>query len=128
MPLPLWPYKLLPFGRRSEINGAEYLRSLGFKVVASGYRTKHGEVDLIAWHGDILVFVEVKARSFDSNPEEAVNFRKRQRVIKAAHAYLAQYKLQAAPYRFDILAIISKPGDKPEYRLLHDAFRDNPGF
>ena len=123
MPLPIWPLKLIPFGRRSEIGAADYLRSLGFKIVASSYRTKLGEVDLIAWHGDILVFVEVKARSSDAPPEDNVGLRKQQRVIRAARAYIAQYKLHDANYRFDILAVTSKPGRPPEYRLLKDAFR-----
>ena len=63
MPFPLLlVYRSSPFGRRSEIERCDHLRSLGFSVVASGYRAKGGEVDLIAWEGDVLVFVEVKAR------------------------------------------------------------------
>lgn len=122
MPLPIWLYKRIPFGRRSEIGAADYLRSLGFKIVASGYRTKTGEIDIVAWHGKILVFVEVKARSSDAPPEDNVGERKRQRVIRAAHAYISQYKLQESTYRFDILSVTSKSGAKPEYRLLQDAF------
>jgi putative endonuclease len=124
MPLPIWLYKHVPFGRRSEIGGIAYLRSLGFKIVASGYRTKAGEVDIVAWHGDVLVFVEVKARRSDAPPEDNVGSRKRERVIRAAHAYIAQYKLQHASYRFDILSVSSRLGEKPEYRLLEDAFHD----
>ena len=123
MPLPLWPFKLIPFGRRSEIGAADYLRSLGFKIVASSYRTRLGEVDLVAWHGDTLVFVEVKARSSDAPPEDNVGRRKQQRVVRAARAYIARYKLHDANYRFDILAVTSKPGQPTEYRLLKDAFR-----
>src|SRR5678809_1644146 len=76
MPFPLWWFRLIPFGRRSEIEGAAYLRSLGFRIVASGYRTPEGEVDLVAWDCDQLVFVEVKARHSDAPPEDAVGFRK----------------------------------------------------
>src|SRR5688572_33219021 len=101
MPLPTWPFKLIPFGRRSEIGAADYLRSLGFKIVASSYRTRLGEVDLVAWHGETLVFVEVKARRSDAPPEDNVGLRKQQRVIRAARAYIARYKLHDAKYRFD---------------------------
>lgn len=79
MPFPLWWFRLIPFGRRSEIDGAAYLRALGFRIVASGYRIPEGEVDLVAWDGDQLVFIEVKARHSDAPPEDAVGFRKNSR-------------------------------------------------
>ena len=125
MPFPLWWFRLLPFGRRSEIEGADYLRSLGFRIVASGYRIPEGEVDLVAWDGDILVFVEVKARHSEDPPEDAVGFRKQQRVIRAAHSYIARYRHQDRSYRFDILAISEFAGRDPIYRLLRDAFRES---
>jgi putative endonuclease len=117
-----WWRRVVPFGRRSEIDGAAYLRSIGFRVIASGYRTRAGEIDLIAWEGEVLVFVEVKALRANAPPEDAVGRRKQQRVMKAARSYLSQYRLQEVPYRFDILAISARPGRKPEFRLLRDAF------
>jgi putative endonuclease len=128
MPLPLWWFRLLPFGRRSEIDGAAYLRSLGFKVVASGYRISAGEVDLIAWDGDQLVFIEVKSRHSEAPPEDAVGFRKQQRVIRAAHSYIARYRHFERSYRFDILAVTVLPGREPLFRLLRDAFQEPPPF
>ena len=124
MPFPLWWFRLLPFGRRSEIEGAAYLRSLGFRIVASGYRIQEGEVDLVAWDGDTLVFIEVKARHSDAPPEDAVGFRKQQRVIRAAQSYIARYRHHDRSYRYDILAITELPGRDPIYRLLRDAFRE----
>jgi len=117
-----WWRSVIPFGRRSEIGGAGYLRSLGFRVIASGYRTREGEVDLIAWDGDVLVFVEVKALRSGAPPEAAVNLKKQRRVARAARSYLAQYRLGGAPYRFDILAVSVLPGQKPGFRLLRNAF------
>jgi putative endonuclease len=119
-----WWRRVLPFGRRSEIDGAAYLRSVGFRVIASGYRTREGEVDLIAWDGDVLVFVEVKALHSGVSPEAAVGRRKQQRVARAARAYLAQYRMHSAMYRFDILAVSVLPAQKPVFRLLRDAFRE----
>lgn len=117
-----WWRRVIPFGRRSEIDGAAYLRSIGFRVIASGYRTRAGEVDLVAWDGDVLVFVEVKALHSDLPPEGAVGPRKQQRVIRAARSYITQYRLHEAPYRFDILAVTVLPGQNPVFRLLRDAF------
>lgn len=119
----LWPRPAIPLGRQSEIDSAAYLRSLGYKVVASGYRTRLGEVDLIAWDGEVLVFVEVKSLRSENPPEDAVGFRKQQKIIRAARDYIARYKLQAASYRFDILAVTARPGSPPAFRLLRDAFR-----
>ena len=79
MPFPMFLYRLLPFGRESELLGMEYLRSLGYRVVASSYRTQDGEVDIIAWDGEVLTFVEVKSLSAGGSPEDAVGARKRQR-------------------------------------------------
>jgi|SRR5579884_2051196 len=114
---------LLPFWRRSEINAAEYLRSQGYRVIASGYRVQQGEVDLIAWDGEVLVFVEVKSRQNQDEPEAAVGATKRRRVIRAAKAYIARYKLQDKTHRFDIVAVNQAKKGGPTYRLLRDAFR-----
>src|SRR5678815_1309210 len=105
-----WWRRVLPFGRQSEIDGAAYLRSIGFRVIGSGYRTARGEIDLVAWEGDILVFVEVKALHSNAPPEGAVGFRKQQRIQRAAKSYRQQYRLLDAPYRFDILAVTADQG------------------
>jgi putative endonuclease len=122
-----WWRSLIPFGRRSEIDGAGYLRSAGFRVIASGFRTREGEVDLIAWEGDVLVFVEVKALHSNAPPEGAVGLRKQRRVASAARSYLMQYRLHGTPHRFDILAVTVLPGEKPAFRLLRDAFKGRIG-
>ena len=122
MSLLSWWRNVIPFGRRSEIDGAGYLRAIGYRVVGSGYRTRNGEIDLIAWDSDVLVFVEVKSLHSEAPPEDAVGPRKQQRVMSAAHSYIAKYRLQDARYRFDVLAVTVRPGEKPEFRLLRDAF------
>ena len=122
MPFPLLFHRLLTFGRRSEILAINYLRSLGYRIVISPYRVKTGEVDIIAWEGDVLVFVEVKARQNSEPPEDSVGYRKQQRIIHAAHAYISRHRLHETPYRFDILAISVLPHSQPQFRLLRDAF------
>jgi putative endonuclease len=95
---------------------------MGYRVVGSGYRTRAGEIDLIAWDGRILVFVEVKSLQSGMPPEDAVGPRKQRRVMLAAESYISRYRLQGTPYRFDILAVSVSPGAKPVFRLLRDAF------
>jgi putative endonuclease len=124
MPFPLLLHRLLTFGRRSEILAADHLRTLGYRIVASPYRTKTGEVDIVAWERDTLAFIEVKARKNTDPPEDSVGWQKQQRIIRAAHAYMTRYRLHDKPYRFDVLAVTTLPGSKPEFRLLRDAFAD----
>ena len=125
MPFPFLFHRLLTFGRRSEILAIDYLRSQGYRIVCSPYRTKTGEADVVAWDGDTLVFIEVKARKNTDPPEDSVGIQKQQRIIRAANAYVARYKLHDKPFRFDILAVTSIPGRKPVFRLLRDAFTIN---
>ena len=125
MPFPLLFHRLLTFGRRSEILAIDYLRSQGYRIVCSPYRTKTGEADVVAWDDDTLVFIEVKSRKNTDPPEDSVGIQKQQRIIRAANAYVARYKLHDKPFRFDILAVTSIPGRKPVFRLLRDAFTIN---
>src|SRR5215469_3458517 len=114
MPFSLLLHRLLTFGRRSEILALDHLRSHGYRILTSPYRTKTGEVDIIAWDGDTLVFVEVKARKNTDPPEDSVGPQRQQRIIRAAQAYIARYRLQDKPYRFDVLPVTSLPRSKPE--------------
>jgi putative endonuclease len=116
-------FRLLAFGRRSELLAIRHLRSLGYRVLTSRYRTATGEVDVIAWDGPILAFIEVKSRQNSDPPEDSVGFTKRRRIIRAAHHYMSRYRLHDSPYRFDIVAVTVLPGSKPQFRLLRDAFR-----
>lgn len=123
MPFPLLLHRFLTFGRKSEIQAIDYLRSIGYRIITSGYRTRNGEVDIIARDGDVLVFVEVKARHSNEPPEDSVGFRKRQRIFRAAGTYMTRHHLHDAVYRFDIVAVTALPHTKPQIRLLRDAFR-----
>ena len=123
MPLPLIWRKIVGLGRRWEIRGAIYLRSLGYRLLASPYRTRQGEIDIVAMDGDCLVFVEVKARRSDPNPEDSVTSMKQLRIARAARVYRARHRPQNEPYRFDVLAVVDPDGGTPAFRLIKDAFR-----
>jgi putative endonuclease len=125
MPFPLFFHLFLPFGRRSEILAIDHLRSLGYRIVTSGYRTKLGEVDVVAWDGPVLVFIEVKARQNSEPPEDSVGHLKRRRIIRAAHQYISRYRLHDSPYRFDIVAVTVIPQCSPRFRVIQDAFRED---
>ena len=109
-------------GDRGERTAAEFLRRRGFKVLLRGYRTAQGEVDLICRDGDVVVFVEVKARR-RGHPAEAVDRRKQQRLTLAALHFLKRHGLLETRARFDIVAITWPEGDTPSLiEYLPNAF------
>lgn len=109
-------------GRRAEERAAEFLRSLGYRILARNYRWQGGEIDLIARDGDWLVFVEVKARSSRAYglPEEAITPQKRHRLLQTARRYLQQHPTEL-PVRFDVVALSGG-----EARLYRNAFSSDP--
>lgn len=111
-------------GRRAEERAAEFLRSLGYQILARNYRWRGGEIDLIAREGNCLVFVEVKARSSRTYglPEEAITPGKRQRLLRTARRYLQQHPTELL-VRFDVVALSGG-----EARLYRNAFSTDPSF
>lgn len=114
-------------GQKAEALARGFLEAKGFRVIAAKQRTKGGELDLVAWDDEVLVFVEVKARADDSHgrPEEAVDLRKQQRLISAAGAFLAELEGPEPICRFDVVAVDLKKGGNEELGVRHfiDAFR-----
>lgn len=94
-------------GNKGEQSAVSYLNTLGYKIIATKYRTKTGEIDIIAKDKECLVFVEVKTRRSISYgfPAEAVNFRKQQKIINTALCYLNQRGLVNTACRFDIVEV-----------------------
>ncbi|MFH1611520.1 MAG: YraN family protein [Patescibacteria group bacterium] len=95
------------FGNKAEDLAARFLVSKGYKIIKRQYKTRAGEIDLIARDGDEIVFVEVKARHGREFgfPEESVTAVKLRKIQATAELYLQKYKLQRAPYRIEVVAI-----------------------
>jgi putative endonuclease len=100
-------------GRSGEGLAVDYLRRQGYEIVGTNFRFDRAEVDVIAKDKDVLVFVEVKTRRGGTlgEPEEAVTFRKRDQIRKAAEGYLFEHKLADVECRFDVIAIKHMRGD-----------------
>jgi putative endonuclease len=121
-------------GMRGETYAYWYLRSKGYLMVARNYTVPglKGEIDMAGYDGRVLAFVEVKTRSVTSaakegsqirpSPEEAVNLEKRRNVSRMARQFLRARRIEAEPYRFDVLAIETRAGAKPEIRLHKGAY------
>lgn len=113
-------------GRWGESLVAEELRRRGCRVVASGYRTRFGEIDLIAEDGSYLLFVEVKLRKSDRfAPGRAfVDQGKQERIRTTAEIYLAQNPTERQP-RFDVAEVYAPQGTataQPRIVYLENAF------
>jgi putative endonuclease len=106
-------------GAAGEEKACSYLRAQGYRIVARNWSMRLGEIDIVARDGDVLVFVEVKARSSPGygGAEGAVGPAKRRRLAAAASAFLAEHRCELAS-RFDVVAL---EGD--DVRLVRDAFQ-----
>lgn len=99
-------------GDRGEAEVARYLRKKGYTLLASQWRCRFGELDLVAKNKKgVICFVEVKLRSPDSIalPREFVDEHKKERLRRAAASYLARYELDA-PARFDVAEVTDSGG------------------
>lgn len=94
-------------GKLGEEIALKYIISKGGKVIEKNYRTKMGEVDLIAKLNGELVFVEVKSRSNINYgyPSESVNYKKKRKIINVAKYYILTNSLENLSVRFDVIEI-----------------------
>ncbi|PVX52055.1 putative endonuclease [Balneicella halophila] len=97
-------------GKVGEIKAKEYLESKGYIIFHTNWRYKHKEIDLVALKNDILVFVEVKTRSFGGmqNARECITKSKMRFLIEAADAYVTMFN-RPEEVRFDLLALTKSP-------------------
>jgi len=140
VPVELAPHLLL--GQKGERVAAAYLEQAGYALVAANFvlpvgRNLRGaivnaEIDLVAYEGDVLCFVEVKTRASDwfAAPEQNVDRRKQRQITRAARVYRRTFGLAAAPYRYDVLSVILPPATaddplpNPRIELLRNFWTD----
>ena len=114
-------------GAWGEALAAQYLQKKHFKIVATNYRTRFGEIDLIVANRRYLVFVEVKLRKSDAfaNAFEYVDVHKQNRLRTTAEIYLSQNPTALQP-RFDVIEIYAPQGTQttnPKIHHMEDAFQ-----
>jgi|SRR5947209_6150597 len=95
-------------GRAGEDAAAAHMERLGYDVLARNHRTRYGELDLVCFDGDVLVFIEVKTRRGAGAPWDALGPRKQERVRRMAASYLAQApgRPLARSLRFDAVGVL----------------------
>ena len=111
-------------GKTGEDIAARELERRGYAILARRYRTRYGEIDIVARDGETTVFVEVKARISDEfgSAAEAVTRPKQRRLACMASDYLARNQLSNAPSRFDVVAIDGAGGPSEVVTVYAHAF------
>ena len=124
-------------GALGEAFAAAYLEQLGHRLVAANFtlpvgRNRRGaivnaEIDLIAYDGDTLCFIEVKSRSSDwfAPPQVNVDLRKRRQITRAARVYRQMLGIKDQPHRYDVVTVILANDSTPQIELLRNYWTDD---
>ncbi len=136
------PAPHLARGRRGESLAAGHLERAGYRLVASNFKLNVGrsrtgavvqaEIDIVAYDGPVLCFVEVKTRRSDwfAAPEANVDLRKQRQIARAARAYRRAMGLAGEPYRYDVISVVLPPPGEggvspaPRVELLRNFWTD----
>jgi putative endonuclease len=125
-------------GRRGEALAVEHLERAGYRIVAANFSLPIGrntrdvlvkaEIDVVAYDGPTLCFVEVKTRASDefASPQANVDLRKRRQIARAARGYRRMLGLMSAPYRYDVVTVLLPAGSREasQVELLKNFWTD----
>ncbi len=114
-------------GASGEETAVKILKKHGYKIIERNYRTRQGEIDIIAKDGEYICFVEVKLRKSDDfgTPGDFIDERKQKKIIKTAQYYAVKKGIYDSPMRFDAVLINADFGVSKKYKaeVIKDAFR-----
>lgn len=110
-------------GNKGEAIASNYLVENGYEILATNWRFRYSEVDIIASKDDCLHFIEVKTRSSTryGNPEESITVKKMEKLKQAAAEYQYQYP-QWKFIQFDVIAIVLEKEKAKEVKLFKDVY------
>ena len=124
----------IALGKLGEAYAAAYLEQRGYRLVAANFTLPVGrnlrdvvvnnEIDIIAYDGETLCFIEVKTRASDwfAPPQINVDLRKRRQVARAARAYRRMFELENEAYRFDVVTVVLPDESTPQIELIKNYF------
>ncbi|WP_312871749.1 YraN family protein [Amycolatopsis acididurans] len=114
----------LGLGRKGERLAAQHLQKLGFVVLSKNWRCREGEIDIVATNGKTLVVCEVKTRAGEQfgEPAEAVTEEKIARIRRITGQWLRAFSVRWCTVRFDVIAVLARPGGEFELRHFPGAF------
>ena len=108
-------------GKWGEDIAATFLEEKGFQIIERNWKSGHHDLDIVAKEGNALVIVEVKTRRnrLFGNPEEAIDYKKRNSLQSAINHYVKTHRFGSS-VRFDIISIVGTIGSKPEIDHIID--------
>lgn len=124
----------IELGKLGEAYAAAYLEQLGYRLVAANFTLPVGrnlrgavvnaEIDLVAYEGATLCFIEVKTRASDwfAPPQVNVDRRKRRQVARAARAYRRMFELENEAFRYDVVTVVLPDDAPPRIELMKNYF------
>ena len=117
----------LDFGKKGENAAESYLKKQGYRILKKNFRSTIGEIDLIADHKGVLVFIEVKSRADNSfgHPSMGVTPAKQNKIAQTAQSFLVKHNINDRKIRFDVVSVLPAKEDPDSLRVevLQDAFR-----
>ncbi|UCG14732.1 MAG: YraN family protein [Deltaproteobacteria bacterium] len=110
-------------GHAGEQLAVRHLKRLGYRILSRNYRCPLGEIDIVARHRGVLVFVEVKSRRSKAfgSPKLAVTLSKQRKLSQVAWHYLQEHNLAETSARFDVVTISNMPAS-PRFEVIQNAF------
>ena len=118
-------------GKLGEKAAKKFLRKRGYRIRETGFRCRHGEIDIIAQQKDYLVFVEVRAKSNleFGTPEESITRAKKEKLIASALTYTNTHQNLPSLWRIDVVAVeVDDKGRTKRIELIENAIEQSPPF
>ena len=111
-------------GQQGETAAISFLKTQGFVILETNYRTKPAEIDIIANDNECICFIEVKTRTSLKKglPRESVNYSKQKKIITGSLFYLKEKNLMNSKIRFDVIEVI-KNKNNFSINLIKHAFQ-----
>jgi putative endonuclease len=118
------PESRAELGLRGETATVAHYRRLGYRVIATNWRCRLGELDLVMSKGSMVVFCEVKTRrgSALGGPHESVTWKKQRKLRQLGEAFLSSSASHPSAVRFDVASVIVGPGSRTSIHLFEGAF------
>lgn len=112
------------FGQKNEELAVQILTKAGYQILEQNYRTKMGEIDIIAREKDTIIFVEVKARRSEryGHPKYALTISKQKKISRTALTWLKKNYPGQIRARFDVVTILWQHPKQPEIEIIKNAF------
>ncbi len=109
-----------------EEHAALYLEDLGYRILTRNYRSRYGEIDIIAEKDKTIVFIEVKARRsyLYGEPKDSIHIRKQKKLIQTAMIFLQENEWEDCDCRFDVIEVTFLPNGAIRPYHIENAFSE----